>query len=42
MCGIIGFTRRQNAALILSDGLKNLEYQGYSLTGIAVKSCADR
>ena len=36
MCGIVGFTGRQNAAPILLDGLKKLEYRGYDSAGIAV------
>ena len=28
MCGIVGFTGTQNAAPILLDGLKKLEYRG--------------
>lgn len=36
MCGIVGFTGAQNAAPILLDGLKKLEYRGYDSAGIAV------
>lgn len=36
MCGIVGFTGNQNAAPILLDGLKKLEYRGYDSAGIAV------
>ena len=36
MCGIVGFTGKQNAAPILLDGLKKLEYRGYDSAGIAV------
>ena len=36
MCGIVGFTGTQNAAPILLDGLKKLEYRGYDSAGIAV------
>lgn len=36
MCGIVGFTGSQNAASILLDGLKKLEYRGYDSAGIAV------
>lgn len=39
MCGIVGFTGKQNAAPILLEGLKNLEYRGYDSAGIAV--CRD-
>ena len=35
MCGIVGFTGSQNAAPILLDGLKKLEYRGYDSAGIA-------
>lgn len=40
MCGIVGFTGRRDAAPILLDGLKKLEYRGYDSAGIAV-GCAD-
>ncbi len=36
MCGIVGYTGNQNAAPILLDGLKKLEYRGYDSAGIAV------
>ena len=36
MCGIVGFTGSQNAAPILLDGLKKLEYRGSDSAGIAV------
>ena len=36
MCGIVGFTGSQNAAPILLEGLKKLEYRGYDSAGIAV------
>ena len=36
MCGIVGFTGHQNAAPILLDGLRKLEYRGYDSAGIAV------
>ena len=36
MCGIVGFTGDQNAAPILLEGLKLLEYRGYDSAGIAV------
>mgnify|MGYP000227161783 CR=1 FL=1 len=29
MCGIVGFTGREQAAPILLDGLSKLEYRGY-------------
>ncbi len=36
MCGIVGYTGAANAAPILLDGLKKLEYRGYDSAGIAV------
>jgi len=36
MCGIVGYTGMQEAAPILLDGLKKLEYRGYDSAGIAV------
>ncbi|MBO4927939.1 MAG: glutamine--fructose-6-phosphate transaminase (isomerizing) [Clostridiales bacterium] len=36
MCGIVGYTGTQQAAPILLDGLKKLEYRGYDSAGIAV------
>lgn len=36
MCGIVGYTGAQEAAPILLDGLKKLEYRGYDSAGIAV------
>lgn len=38
MCGIVGFTGVQQAAPILLEGLKKLEYRGYDSAGIAVMS----
>ena len=38
MCGIIGFAGRQEAAPILLDGLRRMEYRGYDSAGIAVRS----
>jgi glucosamine--fructose-6-phosphate aminotransferase (isomerizing) len=35
MCGIIGFTGRREAAPILLEGLRRLEYRGYDSSGIA-------
>jgi glucosamine--fructose-6-phosphate aminotransferase (isomerizing) len=35
MCGIIGFTGRENAVSKLMDGLSALEYRGYDSSGIA-------
>ena len=36
MCGIVGFTGKHNAAPVLLEGLKKLEYRGYDSAGIAV------
>ena len=36
MCGIVGYTGAQQAAPILLEGLKKLEYRGYDSAGIAV------
>ena len=36
MCGIVGYTGAQNAAPIILDGLKKLEYRGYDSAGIAI------
>lgn len=36
MCGIVGYTGSQEAAPILLDGLKKLEYRGYDSAGIAI------
>ena len=38
MCGIVGFTGHHQAAPILLDGLKKLEYRGYDSAGIAVRN----
>ncbi len=38
MCGIVGFTGKQQAAPILLDGLSKLEYRGYDSAGIAVRN----
>ena len=37
MCGIVGFTGKQQAAPVLLDGLSKLEYRGYDSAGIAVR-----
>ena len=37
MCGIVGFTGKEQAAPVLLDGLAKLEYRGYDSAGIAVK-----
>lgn len=36
MCGIMGYVGRQDAAPILIDGLRRLEYRGYDSSGVAV------
>ncbi len=38
MCGIVGYTGKQQAAPILLEGLSKLEYRGYDSAGIAVRS----
>ena len=36
MCGIVGYVGQRDAAPVLLDGLKRLEYRGYDSAGIAV------
>jgi glutamine---fructose-6-phosphate transaminase (isomerizing) len=36
MCGIVGYVGQQNAAQVILDGLRRLEYRGYDSAGIAV------
>src|SRR5918996_1758937 len=36
MCGIVGYVGDKNAAGIIVDGLKRLEYRGYDSAGVAV------
>lgn len=38
MCGIVGYTGRQDAKEILLSGLKRLEYRGYDSAGLAIIS----
>lgn len=37
MCGIVGYVGKKQAAPILLNGLKKLEYRGYDSAGIAVR-----
>ncbi|MCR5799330.1 MAG: glutamine--fructose-6-phosphate transaminase (isomerizing) [Lachnospiraceae bacterium] len=37
MCGIVGYTGKDQAAPILLEGLSRLEYRGYDSAGIAVR-----
>lgn len=36
MCGIVGYIGPRNAAQVIMDGLRRLEYRGYDSAGIAV------
>lgn len=36
MCGIVGFVGKEEAAPVLLDGLRRLEYRGYDSAGVAV------
>ena len=38
MCGIVGYTGREEAAPILLEGLQKLEYRGYDSAGLAGRS----
>lgn len=38
MCGIVGYTGKQEAAPIMLEGLKRLEYRGYDSAGVVVSS----
>jgi glucosamine--fructose-6-phosphate aminotransferase (isomerizing) len=37
MCGIMGYVGQKNAAPILLDGLRRLEYRGYDSAGVALQ-----
>ncbi|MDX2151385.1 MAG: glutamine--fructose-6-phosphate transaminase (isomerizing) [Bryobacteraceae bacterium] len=41
MCGIVGYIGKQEAAPIILDGLRRLEYRGYDSAGLAVLDGAD-
>ena len=41
MCGIVGYVGTQQAAPILIDGLRKLEYRGYDSAGLAVHDGGD-
>ena len=36
MCGIVGYTGARQAAPLLLDGLRRLEYRGYDSAGLAL------
>ena len=38
MCGIVGYTGREDASPILMEGLRRLEYRGYDSAGLAVQN----
>ena len=38
MCGIVGYVGPRDAAPILLEGLRRLEYRGYDSAGIAVRT----
>ena len=40
MCGIVGYVGEKQAAPIILDGLKRLEYRGYDSAGIAISDAA--
>lgn len=41
MCGIVGFIGAQQAAPILLEGLRRLEYRGYDSGGLCVRNSSD-
>ena len=36
MCGIVGYIGKNEAAPVLIDGLKRLEYRGYDSAGVTI------
>ena len=40
MCGVVGYTGRNQAVKWLLDGLQTLEYRGYDSAGVAILSPA--
>ncbi|HEY0838924.1 MAG TPA: glutamine--fructose-6-phosphate aminotransferase, partial [Vulgatibacter sp.] len=36
MCGIVGYVGGQQAASLLVEGLRKLEYRGYDSAGVAI------
>ena len=36
MCGIVGYIGKQQAAPIILEGLRRLEYRGYDSAGISI------
>ena len=36
MCGIVGYIGKADAASVLINGLKRLEYRGYDSAGLAI------
>ena len=36
MCGIVGYTGKNNSVEILLDSLSGLEYRGYDSAGISI------
>jgi len=42
MCGIVGYVGEEEAARVLVDGLRRLEYRGYDSAGVAIHTPAGR
>ncbi|NOY90811.1 MAG: glutamine--fructose-6-phosphate transaminase (isomerizing) [Deltaproteobacteria bacterium] len=42
MCGIVGYVGEEDAARVLVDGLRRLEYRGYDSAGVAVHAPSGR